>query len=445
MYTDILLGFKENIESLEKFVEQVEPTLASDLSEEKVEDMEKKVEVVRAILKSIKKEHESKQATTAEENEQATTTEENEQATTTEENEKKVILDSGEEIKICTSEIGEYIGDVIKFKEILKSRNSNYSILYKSVLMSLIIYLESTVSDVIKQTCMDYPERLGDKTLTLKEVKESGSIDEAISKIVEKEIESLMFKGFDEWIKFLKNNLKLNMEYLNSYQSELTEIIARRNIMVHNRGIVNHTYLSKVSNEYLKDVQLGDVLNVNRRYIDRSMKVISVIGYLILIDVILKVNRGNNEVIDDISSLAFDVLYDEKWEVALEIYLLLYKVKGINAKERLTFQINYWQCFKWLDRYDEIKKEVDEIDLSAHTSIFRLCVYALKDEYEKFFGLLNKDFNNLKEAEELDEVALDTWPIFKNIRERTEYNDFKLFIKGEPILRDSTTLEKIPS
>ena len=401
MYTDIILSFKENIESLEKFVEQVEPTLSNDLNKEKLEVMITKTKVAKAIMDEIRSAIKNNQEPGSV-------------------NGKKIKLENGEEIEIDASMLSEDVGDIFEFRDKLKCRNTNYSILYKSALMSLIIYLESTISDVIKETCRTYPQRLGEKSLTLKEVKESGSIDEAISKIVEKEVESLMFKGFDEWIKFLKNNLNLDMKYLDKYQEELTEIISRRNIMVHNRGIVNHTYLSKVSRKYSENIKIGETLKVDRSYIDRSMKVISIVGYLILIDVTLKENRKNKDITEKIGELAFEILCDEKWEVALEIYLLLYKAKGINAKDKLIYQINYCQCYKWLDRYEEIQEEVDRMDLSAHSSLFTLCKYALEDEYEEFFKLLNKDYNSLQES-----IDLDVWPIFRDIRETKEYIEFK--------------------
>lgn len=219
------------------------------------------------------------------------------------------------------------------------------------------------------------------------------------------------------------------MSYLDMYHDELTEIITRRNIMVHNRGIVNNTYLSKVNDKYTKDIKLRDCLSVNREYIDRAMTVIEIVGYLVLIDIMLKVSRKGEDTIEMIESIAYSILCDEKWEVALEIYSLLYKVKGISAKDKLIYRINYWQCYKWLNRYEEIKKEVDETDLSAHTSMFRLCAHIIKDEYEEFFNLLKRDYDNLKEL-----IDLDTWPIFRNIREREEYKNFVESIKEVPLL-----------
>lgn len=179
MYKNILLGFKENIESLDGFVEHVEPTLKDSLGEEKIEKMQEKAKIAKAIVGEIKMAIENNQDPGSV-------------------NGKNIKLDNGKQIQIKAEEFNQYVDEVLEFRNKLKFRRNNYEILYKSVLMSLIIYLESMVADIIKQSCIEHPERLGEKTLTLKQIKESGSIDEAISKIVEKEVESLMFKGFDD-------------------------------------------------------------------------------------------------------------------------------------------------------------------------------------------------------------------------------------------------------
>lgn len=156
------------------------------------------------------------------------------------------------------------------------------------------------------------------------------------------------------------------------------------------------------------------------------MSVIEIIGYLTLIEVILKEDK--DKPMEVIETLAFSKLKEEKWEVALEIYDLLSNIKGIQESDRLLYQINCWQCYKWLGKYDQVKDSISKKDISLIPTSYKLCIHALKDEFEEFFKLLKSEYDICK-----DTIDLEEWPIFREVRKKEEYEKFKV-IDVEPCL-----------
>ncbi len=64
----------------------------------------------------------------------------------------------------------------------------------------------------------------------------SDSIEDVKNHLIDDEVMSMMYKSVGEWIEYLKKNLNLKLEYVISVLPQLTEIVARRNLIVHNEG-----------------------------------------------------------------------------------------------------------------------------------------------------------------------------------------------------------------
>ena len=78
-------------------------------------------------------------------------------------------------------------------------------------------------------------------------------------------------------------------------------------------------------------------------------------------------------------------------------------------------KINRWQCYKWLGEFEKVKKEVEELDLSACRPKYQLGVLALLDKYEEFYECYENQHD-------IGEDELREWPLFRSIREHQEHN-----------------------
>ena len=56
--------------------------------------------------------------------------------------------------------------------------------------------------------------------------------------------EELMRGSFDTWVEFLSSNT-VEIDKLSNKLLRVSEIFQRRNLFVHNNGIVNHVYIKK--------------------------------------------------------------------------------------------------------------------------------------------------------------------------------------------------------
>lgn len=310
----------------------------------------------------------------------------------------------------------EAINDFKDFFNILNDVSTKTSILYKSSLMSLVVYFESMFTEIFKYLFNKNPECIVEKkSLTFMEIRKIGSIEQAINYIIEKELETMMYKGFENWCDYLKSKTKLSMAYLDNSKDEVVEIIARRNLFVHNQGKVNSIYLAKVSDRYSNE--LDKELKVNKEYINKSIDSIAKLGNLILIDLMKK---NHEDYWNYAFSLGFDFLTKGKWQASLEINALIKDDKDASSKEKLLAKINYWQSFKWKGDFDRVKKEIEKLDCSAYSEDIQLAIMALKDDFDNFFNLLPKACP----SEDLPYSALEKWPIFKEIRKDKRLNEF---------------------
>lgn len=438
MYKDILEGFLENIEALKEFVDSVDPVLKEAklydavplLKEDKLT-----VTILLYILENTIQEFENKIGTI--EYEEAKVAKSLDLKAEREEEIKKLIKEKynrdvkvdyvknengGGSIDIDNLEgidLDVHMSIIEEIVNLTKKNRRNYEILYKSSLMNLVVYLESMIAEVFRENFNKYPGKVvNKKTLTFEEIKNMGSFEEATSYLIENEIEAMMYKSFVDWCAFLKKENKLKMSYLDKEQINIVEIICRRNLFVHNRGIVNQIYLSKVDDRLKESINIGERLKVDRDYIDNAVKTIERVGCLILIEVWYSEEGKNKKVRDELFTIGYRFMKEEKWKIALFVYELLSECKTIEQKDKLMAKINKWQCMKWDGHYNKIKDVVELEDFSAYSMEYQICVAALRDDYTTVFKLLPKMY------EENGIETIEEWPIFKDVRNKEEYKVF---------------------
>ncbi|SME96981.1 hypothetical protein [Paenibacillus barengoltzii] len=303
-----------------------------------------------------------------------------------------------------------------------KLRIKQINILYQSSVINLIIFFELLIANLIKIRIINHPEsaNIEQKSLTLAEIQSLGSLENAKMFLIEHEIEAIMRKSYTDWLEYFSRVVKCKFEYLSSVQDSIIEIFQRRNIFVHNDGIVNNIYLSKISNKYKNLYKVGDPIITDREYVENSINVIEFSGILIGLEVWQKMERESEDRQDFILEVAFNYMVMQKWELALEMYLFLLREKSISSINGTIAQVNIWLCRKNINGLDSIRDEVDALDFSDKRSIFQLCLYALKDELDNFFNLLDVVIYN----NEITLNELQTWPIFSTIREDKRYDNF---------------------
>jgi len=274
-----------------------------------------------------------------------------------------------------------------RFNDALKGLSANSShqeLLYRNCLISLISSAEWFLSQVLRQFFEAIPDAAGieEKALTLEDLQRIGSVEEAESYLISLRIDEVMWGGLEDWMRFLRNSIKLSMGYISDDEDVLVELFQRRNVMVHNNGTVHHSYMSKVAEGLRKDVQTGQKLHVTPGYLRSAINIVQRNFTLIAAELWKKLapkdeNRAN--VLNDITMKA---LFAERYKVAIGTSRFQMEDKQLQEKWLIYAKLNFWQAKKWANEFAEVKEEIEKVDFTAKDDLIQLARFVLLDDFD---------------------------------------------------------------
>jgi hypothetical protein len=275
-----------------------------------------------------------------------------------------------------------------------------------------------------------YPEAIGtrEKVFSLQDLRELGSIEDARKSLIDSAVENILRGSFEDWLKFLREQVKLSLGYLST--DHLVEIFQRRNLLIHNAAVVNSIYVSRVAAPLREKWKVGERIAVPRHYLGNAIALVELNFLLIAAELWKKLEPGNQRRSDLLVEINFDHLLAERWEIAEGRSLFVKNDKQALERSQLIGQVNYWQTFKWSNRSEEVRPEIEKADFSAKEPLFQLALAALRDDLDKLFEILPEVLDSKKLS--LDE--LDRWPIFRAIRSTER---FELFMAQRTVLSAS--------
>lgn len=338
----------------------------------------------------------------------------------------------------------EFKGQVLNIeqsKKMVEKYQETIDTMYDNLLISIMIKFENIISDIFRNIISKYTEvYLNNKNVKYTDILKSNSIEEMKEILIDEEVEIIMRQNIFDWIKILKDKHGVSIDINNLYFKEFIEAYYRRNILVHNNGIINNDYiigLKKVGLE-VRDSYKGRKVRIDTDYI---LKVIDASIYTVFNFVynIMKLFEDENEdFAGEILNYGMDLIISKKYKLAKEMFYKLKDNKKVTEEIRIYSKINYWQTFKWDNNFDKVKNDVEKFDASANNETIQLAIYSLLDEYEKSFEIINKRFENNNKDYELAGM-LEEWPIFQGLRKQTEYNNLKE--KYSEVFYDKATIQ----
>ena len=117
--------------------------------------------------------------------------------------------------------------------------------LAESVFKDLASLLEDWVFGLLEVWLLAYPKGIPnkkDKPVPLADLLEAGDFDTILRDVVRRELLSIAYKRPAEWFDYLHDRVDLGCPTADQIKG-LAEIKASRDVLIHNRGIVNRTYL----------------------------------------------------------------------------------------------------------------------------------------------------------------------------------------------------------
>lgn len=326
------------------------------------------------------------------------------------------------------------IGDSLtKYKNIEESRKAMnkgiYTIktMYNNLLISIMIEFENIISQIFYNIIVKYPNAyLSDTKVDYVDVIKSKDIKDIKESIVNNHVDTIMRENIFKWFKLWEDKHKVKISLENNYIIDFIEAYLRRNIIVHNNSKINNDYINGMNRigKAIPYINIGREVICTKKYIDRVIDASIYCLIYIMNQMLILFNDKNDSFAEKILEMAYDMINSGEYELSREICRLLKDNKKINQQIRIYSLINYWQTFKWDNKYEEIEDEINEFDTSAYEEIIKLAVYALRENYNEIYEILNIEFCDDKQNNELA-FELEEYPVFKKLRKQKKYKEFK--------------------
>ena len=305
-------------------------------------------------------------------------------------------------------------------------RKTNYQkeLLYKNAFIGLLSSVEWFYSQVLHFYYDKHPEAAGikKKTMTLEDLKTFGTVQDAEKFLIDSKIEEVFRAGFDVWMDILKDEVKLKLPYVRPFFNELLEVYQRRNLLVHNGGIVNSIYISKVSSEISNHLKIGDKINITSEYLENAICKLHIVFTLIAAELWKKLEPIEERRADILNSIAYRNMNQGRWEVSEWLSCFIKDDENLKSRVKTVGQLNFWLSRKKRGNRELVIGEVLKADFTDKSLRYQLAVSALLDSKEDFFELLPETLRTKSlEIEELLE-----FPIFDEMRNTSEFEEFKL-------------------
>jgi hypothetical protein len=295
--------------------------------------------------------------------------------------------------------------------------------LYSSSLMNLTSSVELFFSQLLHEYFTTFPEAVGvkDKVFSLDDLAAFSTVADARSHYILARIEDLLRSQFDDWIHFLKRDVKLSMGYLRGDQPLLSEAFQRRNLVVHNGGIVNSLYLAKVIPPVRSGIELGDDLTPSRAYLNERIDLFETYCVLIGAELWKQIAQADETRAAELNDLAYRHLQAKRYQLTKSFSYFTMFDKLAPESARIPAQLNYWQAEKRLGNWDAVRGEAEAADFSAKSLRFQLGLAALLERNDEFYSLLPKAL----QSDELSIDELTSFPIMEEVRRDPRYAQYE--------------------
>ncbi|MEU2954497.1 hypothetical protein [Streptomyces xanthochromogenes] len=288
--------------------------------------------------------------------------------------------------------------------------------LRKSLLVSSVSTFEVLFGRIAERVYRVNKSALNDSEykFSLQDLAEFGTVEDAREFLVERRIAALMRDSVDGWEKWLGRALKgTSMEALPIDWPSTREVFARRNLVVHNGGVVNRIYLSIVDDlgRGRYRMPLGAKLKIDREYFAQGVQGLLALGVLLSVNVAEKLHKQEAGELSNLLFRLSDLAVRRKaWSVAeaLSTYLLNGK---LNRSSHLRAKLLNWTARKGERGPEEIRSEVEEWDVSGLSEDFAHCKAVLIGDR----GEAVRAIEDLLAREKLTLVEVATNPIYAEI------------------------------
>ena len=346
------------------------------------------------------------------------------------------VVDKSEQFAIYGVSVDHYPSVQTQIRR-LRELDRGATVLPGAILLSLVATFDSFIADTLRIMLRHKPERLieSSKTIEVKEVLNMSSFDEVIGKITEDEVEGIMRGSHDDQIKYIEDKLDTKIRSYYEGWGEFMEIFERRNWIAHGNNVINMRYAKNCNRHKFKvgEDQVGKQLSLSEDYLSRSSDRLLEFGLSLMFVLWLKHYKDSKETAyKSFNHLAYELIKDGQSRVAVRLLDLALFRQSLSASDRVEkmMTINLANAYKKLGDDEKAKEIIAEVDWSAATDDFQICIAAIEQDIERFVELMTR----VSQAKLLRKSDFREWPVFDRVREEQSVREKFEEIYGESII-----------
>jgi hypothetical protein len=318
-----------------------------------------------------------------------------------------------------------YDNRAARFKKKTEEADTANKIVPRVFVLALVSQFDAFLGRLLRVLFLLRPELItsSDRSLTLAQLLELGSIESATEFLLEKEIETVLRKSHGDQFAWMESKFSVKLrEGLDSWPTFI-EVTERRNLFAHSNGLVSDQYLAVCKNNGVclpDETVRGLELQVDPKYFSTAYACILEIGVK-LSQVLWRKLRPDqiNEADNNLIGISFDLIVAGRFILACNILDFACNVlkKHGSEQNRKILTINRAQAYKWSGNADKCLDIINREDWSASGAPFHLAVAVLKDDFKKAKSWMQ----NIGKSGEVKESDYHEWPLFKEFRKTKEF------------------------
>jgi len=310
-----------------------------------------------------------------------------------------------------------------KFKNIPKISPKNYEILSRSSFLMLNNYFEYLIADLLTYYYNKFKNSLNDKEfkITLKELNEYETVEEATKNLILKEVESIIVeKTFDQLLLHFEEKLSISLENELIKWDKIIELRERRHLIVHNSSVINKKYISRTKNPF--NFNIGDTVHIDNEYFINAWKEFKIAGQLLILNCWGNWDKDNiDNAIYEIMIQTYEDLKSKQYDIVCKTCKYSEQIIPKNDTQEdylLRIKVNNAISLKKQNKKTELNKVLKSMKVGTATPIFKICYKILKDDHSDLADYFRKSIL----LEELNVDYYMEWPIFDFVRNKEDLN-----------------------
>jgi len=301
--------------------------------------------------------------------------------------------------------------------------------------IGLISAYDAFLSDLLRSIFAKHPELVftSDRQVKFSELMSFSSIESVRESIVTDEIEGVLRKSHHEQFLYMESKFEMKLRDGLDVWPSFIELCERRNLLTHTGGIVSEQYIKNCKQHKVKnEASLGDKLSVGRKYFQEGIEIIAEIGTKLTHTLWRKFAESERREADQaLNECGMQMIQKEKYRTAERILRFGFDQKKHSSDLiRRMMIVNLANAIKLSGDREKATETLDQHDWSATATQFRMCVAAVRDEYENVC-----DFMRLgPETTGINASDFRDWPVFASCRENESVLKTFLEVYGEPFV-----------